>query len=158
MGGGWKWGIQSNKGDGKIYGSLPLRTEMVPVLEERGFIADKRLQSWQQQVQRKDKSPILGVEFLKSGLFPLSQLSLKLLIQKLPIYRISRFTLEADHALLSMTYRKGLSKPRAAQCCLRNRNCASTFSCTEGRRGVGKLLITILTSSSKWRGSFQIYI
>ena len=47
MGGGWEWGVYSNKEDGKIYGSLSLRTEMVPLLEERGFIADKRLQSWQ---------------------------------------------------------------------------------------------------------------
>lgn len=53
---------------------------MVPLLGERGFITDKRLVSWQEQVQRKDKSPNLGVEFLKFGLFPLSYLSLKLLI------------------------------------------------------------------------------
>ena len=59
---------------------MSLRTEMVPLLGERGFITDKRLVSWQYQVQRKDKSSNLGVEFLKFGLFPLSYLSLKLLI------------------------------------------------------------------------------
>lgn len=47
MGGGWMWGIHSNKEDGKIYGSQSLTSEMVPLLEERGFTADKKLKSWQ---------------------------------------------------------------------------------------------------------------
>lgn len=138
MGGGRGWGIYSNKGDGKIYGSLSLRTEMAPLLEER-FHSWQRLESWQEQVQKKDKSPILGREFLKLALFPLSYLSLKLLIQKLPTYGISQFTLAADQASLSRTYIKRLSRSRAAQSCLHNRTFASNVSYMGGTKEEGRL-------------------
>lgn len=58
MDGSWEWGLNSNEEDRKIYGSQSLRSGMVSLLEERGFIANKRLKRSQQQVQKKDKSPI----------------------------------------------------------------------------------------------------
>lgn len=47
MGGGWMWGIYFNKEDGKIYGLQFFASEMVFLLEERGFIVDKKFKSWQ---------------------------------------------------------------------------------------------------------------
>lgn len=58
MDGNWEWGLNSNKEDRKIYGSQSLRSGMVSLLEERGFIVNKRFKRSQQQVQKKDKSPI----------------------------------------------------------------------------------------------------